>query len=74
MPKNVTNNIGLQSHLPNLVGGRRRTQNVANFGVVLPRKMDQLVAQGLFEPWEGTYRITKAGMEKLKELEKENVK
>jgi predicted transcriptional regulator len=36
--------------------------------------MDDLVAQGLFEPWEGTYRITKAGMEKLKELEKENIR
>ena len=39
-----------------------------NFNNILPSKMKELVEQGFFEPWEGTYRITKKGLEKLKEI------
>lgn len=41
----------------------------ANFKQILPTKMAELVAQGLFEPWEGTYRITKRGKAVLAKLE-----
>ncbi len=43
--------------------------NLPNFTRVLPTKMAQLVAQGLFEPHEGSYRITAKGRSVLKQLE-----
>lgn len=43
----------------------------ANFRLILPKAMDQLVKDGLFEPdGQGSYRITKKGRQKLAELER----
>lgn len=39
------------------------------FGRILPTKMAQLVAQGLFESHEGSYRITTKGRSVLKQFE-----
>jgi hypothetical protein len=50
------------------LGGRR--SNTPAFGKVLPGKMAELVREGLFEPHDGTYRITAKGRAKLAELEK----
>jgi predicted transcriptional regulator len=50
------------------LGGRRG--NTPAFGKVLPGKMAELVREGLFEPHDGTYRITAKGRAKLAELEK----
>lgn len=39
------------------------------FGRILPTKMAQLVEQGLFEPHDGSYRITAKGRSVLNQLE-----
>ena len=46
-----------------------RRGNEANFKHILPSKMKELVQQGLFEPWQGTYRITAKGRQLLARLE-----
>ncbi len=45
--------------------------HVPRFDRILPKTMDRLIAMGLFEPWEGTYRITAKGRQLLNELELE---
>ena len=45
--------------------------HLPRFDKILPGTMDKLVAKGLFEPWEGTYRITALGKKVLKQLELE---
>ena len=44
--------------------------NKPAFGKILPSKMAELVREGLFEPHDGSYRITAKGRAKLAELEK----
>ena len=40
------------------------------FRNILSRHMDSLVKQGLFEPWEGAYRITEKGRAHLAAVER----
>ena len=63
------NHSGAASTVKGLLTPGRRSKT-ANFDQVLPRKMAQLVAEGLFEPdGNGSYRITEKGRAKLAELE-----
>ena len=60
---------GVTGTFKGLIKPNPRTHD-ANFSLVLPRKMAQLVAEGLFEPdGNGSYRITEKGRTKLAELE-----
>ena len=60
---------GVAGTLKGLITPNPRTHD-ANFSRILPRKMAQLVAEGLFEPdGNGSYRITEKGRAKLAELE-----
>jgi DNA-binding PadR family transcriptional regulator len=40
----------------------------ADFSRILPSTMKKLVEDGLFEPWEGSYRITDKGRRVLKQI------
>ena len=58
---------GRTSHLIS-VNGVHGTHE-ADFSKILPSTIKTLVELGYFEPHEESYRITKLGMLKLKELE-----
>jgi hypothetical protein len=61
---------GTMKQLTASVTGRTR-QKVTRFDKILPTAMDKLLAEGLFEPdGEGSYKITRLGLSRLKELEK----
>ena len=64
---------GSSSTLKQLFGGTKG--HVPRFDLILPRQMDELVAQGYFKP-DGrnphgklNYKITEKGLKYLKELE-----
>lgn len=59
----------LVKQLVRVRGGARHHE--AHFDAILPSAMKELVAMGLFESWEGTYRITTKGKQVLREMELE---
>lgn len=65
----VISGAGSPDTAKQLINPSRLTHD-ANFSRILPREMDRLVREGLFEPdGNGSYRITEKGRAKLVELE-----
>jgi hypothetical protein len=54
-----------------LVQVNSRRGGEPRFDNILPSAMKKMVEDGLFEPWEGSYRITPKGKAMLKKLESE---
>jgi len=68
--RRAANGKGIVKDLVQVVA--RGMNHECNFSLIMPRQMDKLVADGLFERHDGTYRITDKGRKFLATVENQS--